>query len=570
MISNLLIENFLLIKNSQIDFDDKLNIISGETGSGKSMLLSSLSFVFGEKFNADVIGKFKDYAEVTVVVTVNSKNKMLLGFLNENSIETDEESKIYINRTIKQNGKSVIKVNGKLTSVTIVKNLKSFVLDVHSQHQHQLLLHKEHHIELLDCFADENLDNLKNSLKSTLKEYRDLASRLKKISGNPNDRERKLDLLTYQINEISEASLYEGIDEELHSRRDFLQSIEKITTASNNAYEILTYGQNSNSVINLLSEVESEVSKILDFDSDSEEINLIMDNIVTANEHLRDVKKDLLLYKDNLSGDEKELEEITEKLHSINRLGKKYGGTVSGILAFMENAKKEKGEIEESEDEAIRLAQEQKSLKVKINDLCVKISEIRYDCGLKIVDELVEVLKSLGMKDVDFKVDITKTKEITNNGFDKVTFLISTNKGSKLESIDKIASGGEMSRVMLGLKSVLAHRYNIETFVFDEIDTGVSGRTAQKVAERLKLLSKSHQIICITHLPQIASMSDIHLCISKEVVGENTITNIKSLDIEESIQELSRLIGGAKITEQTKKASSEMKRLAMEYDSTLN
>ncbi|MFV0519109.1 MAG: DNA repair protein RecN [Lachnospirales bacterium] len=569
MILYLKVENFMLIENAEIDFSEKLNIITCETGSGKSMLISSIDFVFGGKYQKNVIGANKDFASVTAILFCDEKNEKLLNTLNVLDIFVDDEYKLILHRSINESGKTISKINNKIVTLSTLKEVKELFLDVHSQHQHQLLLNKSKHIDLLDMFCGDELKIKKDELELSLKKYKDIVKEINKNLGNPLERERRLDVINFHMEEIEKLELYLGIDDELIKRRDFLQDIEKITKATKKAYELLVIGHNGDGLINLSNELESELIKISSHDEENKEIQLMTESFYTAFENFKDLKKSLQVYINSLNSEEGELKDIIDKLHSINLVSKKHGGSVENTLNYYNEIVKEKEFIENSEEKILLLEKEKSKYKQEVNKKCTEISKLRSDGKNKIIIEIEEILKSLGMVDVVFDVEIERLKEISNKGFDNVTFLITTNKGSKLEPLDKVASGGEMSRIMLALKSVLAKNYEIDSFIFDEIDTGVSGRTAQMVAEKLKVLSKSHQILCITHLPQIASMGDTHLCISKNSDNSVTRTNIKALNFDECVLELARLLGGLKITEQTKKASLEIKNFAIEFDKNI-
>ncbi len=569
MILHLSIQNFLLIKQANVSFSEKLNIITGETGSGKSMFISAINFVFGGKLNKDIIGKWDEKAEVSCVVFCDEKNKSLNNTISSLDIALDEENKILITRSILQSGKTISKINGKLVTISTLKELKDLFLDMHSQHQHQLLLSQSKHINLLDIFCGEKIQQEKNQLEEVLKDYRKIISDIENLSGDPKERERKLDIIEYQINEIEKADLYVGLDKELNARRELLQKINHITKATKNAYSILSFSQGGSSILDLISELEGELIKLADYDETNELTNKMCDNISIVNDQLNDLKKDLNIYSESLNYHDDELNEVLERLNNIHNICKKYGGSIEKTLDFYNEILEEKEVIINSEEKIIELEKMKKELVNKINSVCKVISIERTVGRENIIKNLEETLKSLGMKDVVFDIDIQRTKEVTYNGYDKVTFLIATNKGETVKPLNKIASGGEMSRVMLGLKNVLAGHYHIDTFIFDEIDTGVSGRTAQMVAEKLKILSKKHQTICITHLPQIASMADNHICISKVSNDKDTRTNIVSLDFDKSVLELSRLLGGVKITEHTQNASIELKKFAEEFDKKL-
>lgn len=561
MLSSLEISNVMLIKEASFDFSKGLNIISGETGAGKSMLLKSINFALGEKVGIDFIRNGEESAYVTL--TLGDFSDEVIEKIAEINLYVDDDDKLVITRTIDINNKKTLKINGKTVSVAILKELKSLVIDFHSQHQTHLLLNETKHIALLDTFCKDEITEPKNNLKVLLDEYKTLNNEIKVLSGDEEQRTKKIELLQFQIEEIGNAELYEGCDEELELQKSYLQNLEKIKKASNKAYDILTNNYDGGSLIGMLSFFEDEVNSLEILDSVNDSVKEISENTITLSTTLNDLKKQLKIYIQNQKSDAKELEEITEKIKTINTLKKKYGDGIKEIFEFQENAKLEYEKIINSEEIVKELLEKRNSVFNSVTEQCEQISEIRRNASIEIREKLLTHLNELGMENCNFEAEIVKTKEISSQGFDKVTFLIATNKGDNLKSIAKVASGGEMSRVMLSLKATLSDSYLIDTFVFDEIDTGVSGRTAQKVAEKLKLLSLTHQIICITHLPQIAAMADKHIKIEKTDKNEETITTVTELDFDKSVNEIARLLGGVKITEQTQKASVEMKKLAL-------
>ncbi len=563
MIEHIEVENILLIKHASIDFTNNLNIVSGETGAGKSMLLNSINYAFGEKSGTGIIRKGENYASVTVTISVNEYMRKLLADFD---ITPDEEGKIIIYRTVNLNGKSSARINGKVASITVLKSIKDMFIDFHSQNKNVAMLAEENHIQLLDKFCSPKLNEYKDKLKEILDEYRDNKRKINELTGGLKDCATRIDIIDFQIEEIESVELYDGIDVELKMRKDFLTNIGKIKNTADSIYSLLASDENYDvGIITLLGDLQDKLYTLSDYDEHSDELKEMCESTVTANSIMEDVKKSIRLYKDSIDVDGEELNKITETLETINKLKKKYGDTIEEILQFKSKIEKERAVLENSEQYIEDLNKSQKKLLEKINFSCSKISEERKK-GKDVISKNIETIFSdINMKDAKFDVSIEKSKEVTNNGYDKVVFKMITNKGDVFESISKKVSGGEMSRIMFALKMLFANVNNIDTFVFDEIDTGVSGRTAQKLANKIKQFSAKYQVICITHLPQIASMADTHFLISKCSDSDETTTTIHQLDEESSIKEISRLLGGLKITEQTVNASREMKNLARDF-----
>ncbi len=557
MIKNLSISNVALIEKAEIDFSEKLNIITGETGVGKSLFIGALNFVMGEKPKGEFVSKGKDSAKVSCIVSIdkeNTKNK-----LAELGIYCDEEDCIFIERTINDNNKSSCKINGETKTIGVLKSVAGLVIDIHSQHQHQLLLAQDKHIYLLDVFCGDALVVLKDELTDKLKNYRKITSKLKDLTGGTEDKNMRLDIYKYQFEEIENAEI-EDKDEEkkLLARRTQLSNSQKIIDNVNYIRHNLFDKEESLWEVSKI--VENKFVELNNYEDSSE----LIENMATINALIEAVKIDMSKYDYLLDFDENEIDEINDRLKLLNDLKKKYGGDLSKVLEYKNEVSEKINELINAEDEIKRLKVERNKFKEEVTKICQKINVVRCENAEKIKSDILSSLSRVGMQDVKFDIEIEKQREVTYNGFDNVTFMIATNKGGTLKPLNQIASGGEMSRVMLALKTALAKFEGIDTYVFDEIDTGVSGRTAQMVAEEMKKLSKSNQIICITHLPQIASMADFHIIIEKFSDESTTKTTINVLKEEDSYKELARLIGGAKITETTLKSAKEMKNMAGE------
>ncbi len=550
MIEHLYIENVALIHKATVSFSESLNIISGETGAGKSILLSCISFVFGGRVNRDFIRKGQAKAEVRVLITV--EDDYIKEQLHKLDVACDDDNCILINRTYNNKGKNICRINGKLINIGFLKELSKLFIDIHSQHQHQSLLEQSKHIELLDSFCGEELEKLKTDLKIEYVTLKKINEKYESFSKNTREKEIKIDILKYQINEIESFDLKIGEDIALLERQKKLSSGEKIEKNINKSiYNFST----DNGALDSLNEISVFLDNISNVDNECMNFSIAVNNILELS---NDLVSDLRNYYENLEFSLSDLEEIEERLNDIQKLKKKYGNDIKEILQFLNNCKEELLEIDLSDESIKKLKEELYNKKIKCFRIAENMTKLRIKKSLEIEKKIEDNLKDLGMKDIQFKININKKNELSENGMDKVVFYISTNKGEDLKELDKVASGGEMSRVMLGLKNVIADVDIINTFIFDEIDSGVSGRTAQKVANKMKELSKTKQIISITHLPQIASAGDKHIYVEKSVKDDNTYSNIYELDESSVINEVARLFGGENITDKTLEVAKEL------------
>lgn len=558
MLEHLHIKNVALITESEIDFEKGLNILSGETGAGKSMVIDSLNFALGERTNSNFLRKGEKMALVEAVFTV--KEKEILKKLEENGIPIEEDGTILLTRTMNQTGKTICRINGNVVTVGMMKECAEGLLDIHGQHQHQSLLNTAKHIQILDQFCGKKLEEAKEDFEVSYKAFQEIEKSLSKLLGDEQQRTRKIDLLQFQIEEIAQAKLHIGEEEELLETKRRLMNGEKIRNLTENSLCFLYHGtEMQSSSIDQLSRALQEVADLTKYD---EKINHIYETLSSVYAQMDDVVRDLKHYSDTIVEESEELENVEERIQLIYHLKKKYGNNIEEILEFYQDATQELDFLLNSEEIVQQLNEKKKKAEKELLQKAEKLSSIRIEKAQEIQKEIEQQLWDLEMKYGKFVISIEDKKEITQNGKDKVEFLISANAGEELKPLTKIASGGEMSRVMLALKTVLAKADKIEVFIFDEIDTGVSGRTAQKVAEKMAFIAKTHQIICITHLPQIAAMADHHLLIEKNMEEQKTITTVTALDKEKSVSEIARLIGGAKITETTWTAAKELKEQA--------
>jgi len=552
MIKNLHVKNVALIDEAEVEFGEGLNILTGETGAGKSILIDSISFLLGERTGKDFIRRGTDTAEVEGLILVEDLEMRQI--IKDMGIEIEDE--LLLSRTLSHTGRSACRINGRNVTVGMLKEICSNLVDLHGQHQHQSLLNANKHIILLDRFCNESLENFKIELADLIDAYRNITKELKNMQGAPGQREAQLEIWQFQINEISQAQLKPGEEEELTKRRDRLSSVDRLAKNAGEALQLLYGGVTDNSVTDHIGRSITLVTELAKID---ESKYPLVERLTEMSIMLADVVEDLSDYSRTLDADPHTLERLESRLDVIYRLKKKYGLSVEDVLAHLAKVEEQFAKSNDSEAEIARLTTKRREVMQAIASKCNEMTAVRRKYAEMIEGRIVEALRDLGMKNVQFAISFEKQAAFTNNGNDKVEFMISPNLGEKLKPLAQIASGGEMSRVMLALKTVMADVDKISTLIFDEIDAGVSGRTAQMVAEKLVQIGRGHQILCITHLPQIAAMANSHFLISKSSTDEETITSVQELSQEGAVLELARLIGGAEITEATMQAAGEMK-----------
>lgn len=556
MILELYMKNCALIEELRLDIDKNLNILTGETGSGKSIIIGALGLCLGGKYDRSFLRKGTEKGLVEALFDVN--NQKLKEKLLENGIDIEEDNQIIISKEIFDDGKSISRINGRNVKVSFLKEISNYLIDIHGQHQNQVLFDKDTHIDFLDLFGEELLYESKSDYEKTYIEYNEVKKVLNVLTENKDDMQiqREIDLIKFQINEIESANLNENEYEDLLKQRDVYRNGEKIFTNLNNAYLNL-YDGSINSV-DLISKSLGDLGAIAQYDEKLNDYNETIERIMYE---LQDISRDIRSYKENIDFSPYELEQIEQRVDEINTLRRKYGDTIEEILAY-------KDKINERLDEILNRDEKVEELKLKlkkVEDILVikaeKLTQKRKEVARNLQEKLLYELKSLNMKNVVFEVSFGKST-FNAKGQDDIEFMISFNLGEDIKPIYKVASGGEMSRFMLAFKTILADIDEIDTLVFDEIDTGISGIAAQIVGEKLSLIAKKKQIICITHLPQIAANADTHYCIEKKTSNERTFTVISRLDDNQRKDEIARLIAGSNITEKTMEHASEIIELA--------
>lgn len=555
MLQSLHVKNLALIDEAEVIFSPGLNILTGETGAGKSLLLGSINLALGGKVFKDLIREDKDYALVELSFFIQDDKKREK--LKQMDVFFEEEGQLFISRRIIK-GRSTSKVNGETVSAAQLHQITELLLDIYGQHEHQSLLYRSKHLEILDEFAGEELLPKKQKLTQAFEEYRKAAERRKEFQLDEEQRLRECAFLKFEIEEIENAQLKEGEEEELllwykkaiHSRK-ILETIHRI-------HEEISSGA-ADGAGEKIGRAVKDIAVIAEYD---EELNSIQGQLENIDELLSDVCREIASYTASLEFDEEEFTEKEKRLDLIRALEGKYGNSIEKIfdyqkekiqrLSVLENYEKNKEEAQAQEEE-------KKQIVLKI---CEEVSEIRKKAAEGLTEKITDGLRDLNFLEVKFDIIFEKMENLSRNGYDEIEFMISTNPGSPIRPLGKVASGGELSRIMLAIKTVLSEKDGVETLIFDEIDTGISGRTAQKVSEKLSEISKKRQVLCITHLAQIAAMADSHYMIEKNVVENKTITGIRHLSEQEIIEELARILGGAEITETIRNSAKEMKDLA--------
>lgn len=552
MLLNVHVKDLALIEDVDICFGDGLNILTGETGAGKSIIIGSIGVALGAKAGKDLIRQGAEYALVELVFQVESKET--LDKLKDMDIDA-EDGQIIIARKI-SNGKSLIKINGQTMTASALKEIASLLIDVHGQRDYETLVHTEKHLDILDAFAADSVFELKEKVSALYKEYKAINNKLLEFTKDEEQRAKDLGFYEFQAKEIEDAGLVIGEDEELEVEFKKMTHGQKIAEAMGIAYEAISSDEGAATRVGVALKELSSISNL------DEDLASIYDSLSSIDALCYDISKEMSSYMDKLDFDDKRVAFVSERLDTINKLKLKHGKTIKDILdkkAWLD----EQIEALSNYDEARRkLEKDMEKALQQLEEVCSELSNKRKKAALSLEKEITKALIDLNFLEVKFKAEFTRAKDYTTKGFDTMEFMISTNPGEDVKPLAKIASGGELSRIMLGLKAVLAKKDAVDTLIFDEIDTGISGKTAGMVADKMSAISKEHQVISITHLPQIASHADSHYLIEKSVKDKHTFTDIRKLNNEESVNELARMLGGTVITDAALDNARELKRLA--------
>lgn len=554
MLVGLNIKNFALIQQLSVEFGPGFNILSGETGAGKSILIDTIDYVLGGKFSKDLIRYGEDKTFVEAIFTV--ENEEIIEILKEFCIEEDDILVILRETTL--SGKSIIKVNGKTVAISQLKRIREKLLDIHGQHQNQNLLDKSMHIVYLDEFKSEEIIPLLQKLEILRSNYLSLKEKIKDLKGN-EDREKLADYIKFQIDDIEKANL--KIDEEENLKEEFnlLSNAERISQSLVNSYGYLNNSKNSISILEALSKVISELSVI---EEHSEKIREKKNQIEEAFYILEDSARDLRDFGSEIYYDENQLSKVNERIYEIALYKKKYGESISDILSNLEKLKEQYNELINSEEIINKLKDKTKAIEEEMMGIGKSLHDLRVDAARILEVKIKEELSYVGLEKAKISISVEHTEVLNSRGYDDVQFLISANPGEPLKPLEKVLSGGELSRIMLALKCVFVDKDKIPTLIFDEIDTGISGAIGKRVGEKMYQVATKHQVLCITHLPQIAALSDNYYFVSKKVENQKTFTQIRILSNDDKIKEIAKMIGGDEISEVAVQNSCEMVKFA--------
>ena len=560
MLVHLHVKNLALIEDIEVEFGPGLNILTGETGAGKSILLGSMQLILGSRIAKDMIRAGASYALVELLFQV--ENPRAEEALRALGIEP-EDGQVILSRKI-MDGRSINKINGETCTVSQMKTVASCLLDIHGQHEHQSLLYQDKQLEILDAYGKEEIWPAKEVVNSAYRTYRDCLRDLKALDMDEEQRNRERAFLEFEINEIESSGLKPGEDEELEKLYRKLDNGKKILETLQGVRD-LTGNDSMQGAGESVGNAVREMMRVTEYDSQLESMSSTLQEIDGL---LNDFNRELLAYVEELNFDDETFYETEKRLDLINNLKAKYGQSLEEIQAYCKKQRQKLEDLDKYEENFQKAKAEVEKSRKKLEKVSDKLSVIRQKYSQMLTEKIIEGLKDLNFLDVQFRIDFQRKKDYTDNGFDDIEYEISTNPGESVKPLGRIVSGGELSRIMLAIKAILADRDQIETLIFDEIDTGISGRTAQKVSEKMAVIGKCHQVLCITHLPQIAAMADTHFEIEKHQKGTETITEIHPLEGDDSVRELARLLGGAEITQAVFENAKEMKELAQVHKNT--
>ncbi len=555
MLLSLHVKNLALIDEEEVSFEEGLNILTGETGAGKSIVIGSVNLALGAKADKDLIRTGAEYALVELVFQVHGEQEKRL---KELDFFPEEDGTLIIQRKIMPS-RSVCKVCGETVGTKQLKEIAEILIDIHGQHEHQTLLQKKKHKEILDDFAGAHAFDLKNKIRESYKELTSLQKELEETAGDETAREKEAALLGFEVKEIGDANLVSGEDEDLEQLYRKMVNSRKIKESVSDAYRMTGYGMGEGAG-EFLGRALRELKNVSSYDNDLAELEAQLQDIDNL---LNDFNRAISGYMEELEFDGEDFARTEERLNLINHLKSKYGNDIDEILAYKAQGEERLDLLENYEAYRMEILQRIEGEKNSLLELCGQLSDVRKKKAKELGKLLKQALLELNFEEVRFEIQVRPYPDaLASDGYDDVEFMISTNKGEKLKPLSQVASGGELSRIMLAFKTVLADKDDIQTLIFDEIDTGISGKTAWRVSEKMGILGRNHQIICITHLPQIAAMSDVHFLIEKSAKKERTVTTIRKISEEDDLRELARMLGGAEITQAALQNAKEMKELA--------
>lgn len=540
MLNHLSIRNVAVIDKLDINLHGGVSVLTGETGAGKSIIIDSINMILGDRANKELVRYGTDKAVVQAVFDVP---KSVRDILEENDIDVEDDT-VIITRQVTKEGKSTARINGMVVTLNILREISDRLINIHGQHDNQALLTPIRHITFLDAYAGN--EEYINDYKGILSKKRKIEKKIASLEMDEQEKMQKIDLLEYQVNEIKKASLEKGEEDDLREQRDIYTNAEQITKSVNEAYMNLYEGDEMQSAYDGISIAVSEISQISDLNP---QLKSIYDTLSEIMYSLEDTAHEIKEFGETVEFDEQTLNDIEERLDLISRLKRKYGNSIEEILEYLKKAENKLNDIKLSDEKTNELKEELEEITNELKEKGMALHKRRENAAKVLEENIEKSLHELNMEKSKFKVNIENSGTFYDNGMDKIEFLISTNPGEPLKPLVKIASGGELSRVMLAIKSILADSDGVDTMIFDEIDTGVSGRAAMSIAKKLAVIAKNKQVICITHLPQLTAMADNHYLIQKNTEGEMASTTLKELDEEGRELELARIIDGGEVTE---------------------
>ncbi len=553
MITNLHVKNLALIDEADVSFRPGLNILTGETGAGKSILLGSIDLALGQKMSGDILRSGTDHALVELVFEIEDPE--ILHKLKELEVET-EDGILVLSRRV-TDGRSLCRLNGETCTVSRLRQISSLLLDIHGQHEHQSLLYPERQLAILDAYGKERLQELLHNTAEAYETWKTLGNSLDEFSIDERERQRELSLLEYEIKEIEEAALQPGEDEALEKEYRRMANAQKIAEALQAVHQLTGEESAGDSI----GRAVRELNGITGIDSELQEVAAGLVNIENL---LADFNREISLYQEKLTFSEAEFYQTEKRLNQLNTLKSRYGRTLEEVLQYLERQKEIQERFEQFDERKTKAEQAFRKAEMDLDKASAALSEERQRIAGELSGKIVRELQDLNFLSVSFCIDFIRSSSYHKNGYDEICFQISTNPGEAVKPLNRVVSGGELSRIMLAIKTLLADKDHTETLLFDEIDTGVSGRTAQKVAEKMARIARTHQVLCVTHLAQLAAMADHHFLIYKDVAEGSTQTHIEKLSQEQSAEEIARILGGAEITEAVRKNAKEMLELAWE------
>lgn len=553
MITNLHVKNLALIDEADVSFRPGLNILTGETGAGKSILLGSINLALGQKMTSDMIRSGADHALVELVFEI--ENEHVLQKLREMDIDA-EDGLLILSRKV-QEGRSLCRLNGETCTAAKLREISSLLLDIHGQHEHQSLLYPDRQLAILDAYGKDLLEEPLARMEETWHRWKEARKELDSYSLDERERQREISLLEYEIHEIEEADLRIGEDEELEKEYRRMANGKRIVEILQQVRQ-LTGGDGAGDAIG---RAVHEMGAAAELD---EELQALASGLTDIDSLLSDFNRELASYLDDFSFSEEDFYRTEKRLDQLNTIKSRYGRTIGDVLQYL-GEQKQKQERFAQFDERRREAEEAcRQAEKERDEAAGELTEIRKKTAAELTEKIIQGLQDLNFLSVDFEITFSRSETCRKNGADEIEFQITTNPGEPLRPLAKVVSGGELSRIMLAIKALLADKDSTETLLFDEIDTGVSGRTAQKVAEKMQRIGRTHQVLCVTHLAQLAAMADHHFGISKSVENGSTQTQIGELSEEESIEEIARILGGAELTETVRENAREMRKLALQ------